>query len=301
MSTAIDSPANVSPLSAWLLATRPKTLPAAISPVLVGCAVAWAEDGFDLVSALAAFAVALLLQVGANLANDVADYRRGADTDDRLGPVRVTQGGLIPSRRVVMATVMVLLAAAMPGLYLVWRGGPILALLGLLAIAAAVTYTAGPKPFGYLGLGELFVFIFFGPVAVVGTAFVMTHDVTRLALLSSVAMGCLVTAILVVNNLRDIDTDRVAGKLTLAVRIGRGATRWEYTALIAVAYAMPVVMWWSGLSEPWPLLAWTTAPLAIHLGRQVWEVGGRGLNPVLGGTARLCLLFAATLGAGIVL
>ena len=143
------------------------------------------------------------------------------------------------------------MAAAVPGLYLVWRGGPVLAVLGLLAIAAAVTYTAGPKPFGYLGLGELFVFIFFGPVAVAGTAYVMTHDITRLALLSSVAMGCLVTAILVVNNLRDIDTDRAAGKRTLAVRIGKEATRWEYAALIAVAYAMPVIMWWSDLSEPW--------------------------------------------------
>jgi 1,4-dihydroxy-2-naphthoate octaprenyltransferase len=301
MTTALDSPANVSPLSAWLLAIRPKTLPAAISPVLVGCAVAWAEDGFDLIPALAAFAVALLLQVGANLANDVADFRSGADTADRLGPTRVTQGGLIPPRQVVLATVVVLLAAAGPGLYLVWRGGPVLAMLGLLAIVAAVTYTAGPKPFGYLGLGELFVFIFFGPVAVVGTAFVMTHDVTRLGLLSSVAIGCLVTAILVVNNLRDIDTDRAVGKHTLAVRIGRGATRWEYTALIAVAYAIPVILWWSGLSEPWQLLAWTTAPLAIHLVRQVWEVGGRGLNPVLGGTARLCLWFAAAFGAGIAL
>jgi 1,4-dihydroxy-2-naphthoate polyprenyltransferase len=301
MSTALGSPAAVSPLSAWLLATRPKTLPAAISPVIVGCAVAWAEEQFDLVAALAAFAVALLLQVGANLANDVADFRRGADTDDRLGPMRVTQRGLISPRQVVVATVLVLLAAAAPGLYLVWRGGPVLAMLGLLAIAAAVTYTAGPKPFGYLGLGELFVFIFFGPVAVVGTAFVMTHDVTRLALLSSVAMGCLVTGILVVNNLRDIDTDLAAGKRTLAVRIGRGATRWEYAALIAVAYAIPLIMCWSGLSEPWPLFAWTTAPLAIHLARQVWQVEGRELNPVLGGTARLCLLFAVTLGAGIAL
>jgi 1,4-dihydroxy-2-naphthoate octaprenyltransferase len=301
MSTALNSPANVSLLSAWLLAARPKTLPAAISPVLVGCAVAWAEDGFDLVSALAAFAVALLLQVGANLANDVADFRRGADTEDRLGPTRVTQGGLIPPRHVVIATAAVLMAAAAPGLFLVWRGGPVMAVLGLLAIGAAVAYTAGPKPFGYLGFGELFVFIFFGPVAVVGTAFVMTHDVTRLALLSSIVMGCLVTAILVVNNLRDIDTDRLAGKRTLAVRIGRGATRWEYAALITIAYAIPVVIWLSGLSEPWPLLAWTTAPLAIHLVRQVWAVGGRELNPVLGGTARLCLWFAATLGAGIAL
>lgn len=301
MTTAFGSPVKVSPLSAWLLAARLKTLPAAISPVLVGCAVAWAEDGFDIAAALAAFAVALLLQIGANLANDVADFRRGADTHDRLGPLRVTQGGLIPPRQIVIATAVVLLAAAVPGLFLVWRGGPVLAALGLLAIAAAVTYTAGPKPFGYLGLGELGVFVFFGPVAVAGTAFVMTHDVTRLALLSSVAIGCLVTAILVVNNLRDIDTDGVAGKRTFAVRMGRGATRREYTALIAVAYAMPIVMWASGISRPGPLLAWTTAPLAILLARQVWMVDGRALNPVLGGTARLCLWFAVTLGAGIIL
>ena len=301
MSTALGSPATVTPLAAWLLAVRPRTLPAAISPVLVGCAVAWAEGGFDLVAALAAFAVALLLQIGANLANDVADFRRGADTQDRLGPLRVTQGGLISPRQMVIATAAVLILAAAPGLYLVWRGGPVLAVLGLLAIAAAVTYTAGPKPFGYLGLGEFFVFVFFGPVAVAGTAFVMTHDVTRLALLASIAMGCLVTAILVVNNLRDIDTDRVAGKRTLAVRIGRGATRWEYTALIVVAYAMPLVMWASGLSQPGPLLAWTTAPLAFLLVRRVWEGSGRALNPLLGGTARLCLWFAVTFGAGIIL
>ena len=301
MSTTMRSPATFSPVSAWLLATRPKTLPAAISPVLAGCTVAWAEGGFDLVAAFAAFAVALLLQIGANLANDVADFRRGADTQDRLGPLRVTQGGLIPPRQIVMATAAVLIAAAAPGLYLVWRGGPVLAVLGLLAIAAAVTYTAGPKPFGYLGLGDLFVFVFFGPVAVVGTAFVMTQHITPLALLASISMGCLVTAILVVNNLRDIDTDRVAGKRTLAVRIGVGATRWEYTALIGVAYAMPVVMWAAKMPQSGPLLAWTTAPLAILLVWRVWRVSGRALNPVLGGTARLCLWFAITLGAGIIL
>ena len=300
MSAALGSPANVSPFSAWLLATRPKTLPAAISPVLVGCCVAWAEGEFDVVSALAAFAVALLLQIGANLANDVADFRRGADTHERVGPLRVTQGGLIPPRHVVMATVAALIAAAVPGLYLVWRGGWVLALLGLLAIAAAVTYTAGPKPFGYLGLGELVVFLFFGPVAVAGTAFVMTHHISQLALLASTAMGCLVTAILVVNNLRDIDTDRMAGKRTLAVRIGREATRWEYAALIAVAYAMPLIMSLM-TSQPGPLLAWATAPLAMLLVRQVWHVGGRALNRVLAGTARLCLGFAITLGAGIIL
>jgi len=301
MSTALGSSANIAPLSAWLLAVRPKTLPAAISPVLVGCAVAWEEGGFDLVAAVAAFVVALLLQIGANLANDVADFRSGADTQDRLGPLRVTHGGLIPPRQMVVATAAVLIAAAAPGLYLVWRGGPVLAVLGLFAIAAAVTYTAGPKPFGYLGLGELFVFFFFGPVAVVGSAFVITHHITRLALLASIPMGCLVTAILVVNNLRDIDTDRMAGKRTLAVRIGTGATHWEYTALLAVAYAMPVLIWTSELSQPGPLLAWATAPLAILLVGRVWHLSGRALNPILGGTARLCLWFAITFGAGIIL
>ena len=201
-----------------------------------------------------------------------------------------------------MATVTVLLAAAVPGLYLVWRGGPVLAMLGLLAIVAAVTYTAGPKPFGYLGLGELFVFIFFGPVAVVGTAFVMTHDVTRLALLSSVAMGCLVTAILVVNNLRDIDTDRVAGKRTLAVRIGtgshslgiHGADRWWPTRCRSSCGGRDYPS--RGHCSRGRLLHWRST-LCDRSGKS----NGRGLNPVLGGTARLCLWFAVTLGAGIAL
>lgn len=301
MPAPLAAPENTAPLAAWLLAFRPKTLPAAVAPVLVGCAVAWAEGGFDLIAGTAAFAVAILLQIGANLANDVADFRRGADTVHRLGPVRVTQSGLIPAQQVAAATAAVLAAASIPGLYLVWRGGPVLAVLGLLAILAAVTYTAGPKPFGYLGLGEFFVFLFFGPVAVAGTTYVMTHVVSPLAIVASIAMGCLVTAILVVNNLRDIDTDREAGKHTLAVRIGRGATRWEYVLLIAVAYAMPALMWLSGLAQPWPLLVWATAPLAIVLVRQIWTETGRNLNRVLGGTARLCLWFAIALSVGITL
>jgi 1,4-dihydroxy-2-naphthoate octaprenyltransferase len=299
--SAAPSTRRSTPLSAWLLAARPKTLPAAVAPVLVGCAIAWAEGSFALLPGVAAFAVALLLQIAANLANDVADFHLGADTAQRVGPARVTQSGLISPRRVVAATVAVLVAAAVPGLYLVWRGGPVLAVLGLLAIVAAVAYTAGPKPFGYLGLGEVFVFLFFGPVAVAGTAYVMTQRVGPLTLVASVAMGCLVSAILVVNNLRDIETDRAAGKRTLAVRLGRDATRWEYVALLVVAYAMPLVMWLARLTPPWPLLAWATAPLAAVLIRQAWVVTGRALNPVLGGTARLCLWFAVALAAGIVL
>ena len=300
MTSSLAAPPAATPLGAWLLAARPKTLPAAVSPVLVGCAVAWSEGGFHAVSAVAAFAVALLLQIAANLANDVADFRRGADTAERLGPVRVTQSGLIRPERVALATAVVLVLAAIPGLYLVWRGGLVLAGLGLLAMLAAVAYTAGPKPFGYLGLGEVFVFLFFGPVAVVGTAYVMTGGLWPLAVLASLPMGCLIAAILVVNNLRDIETDRAAAKRTLAVRIGSEATRREYAVLLAIAYAMPLVMIAVGVAHLWVLLAWATSPLAFMLVRRVWTATGRALNPVLGGTARLCLWFAIALSAGIV-
>jgi 1,4-dihydroxy-2-naphthoate octaprenyltransferase len=292
---------SLPPLSAWLLAARPKTLPAAIAPVLVGCAVAWREGGFVPLAAMAALAVALLLQIAANLANDVADFRRGADTAERLGPVRAAQSGLISAQQLTAATALVLGATVIPGLYLVWRGGPVFAALGLLAMLAAVAYTAGPKPFGYLGLGEVFVFLFFGPVAVVGTAYVMTRETSSLALAASIPMGCLITAILVVNNLRDIDTDRAAGKRTLAVRLGIGGTRWEYAGLLLLSYATPVVMWLTGLTGGWPLLAWATLPLGVMLTREVWTVRGRALNAVLGGTARLALWFAIAFSVGMVL
>lgn len=300
MSIATPAPEQArTPVSAWLLAARPKTLPAAVAPVLVGGAVAIDEGRFTLLPAIAAFGVALLLQIGANFANDVADFRKGADTRERLGPVRVTQSGLLSERQVTAATAVVLTAAAIPGLYLVWRGGPILAVLGLLAMVAAVAYTAGPKPFGYLGLGELFVFLFFGPVAVAGTAYVMTGELTPLALAAAVPMGCLIAAILVVNNLRDIETDRAAGKRTLAVRIGRDATRWEYLLLLTIAFLAPLFIWFSGLTAATPLLAWATLPLAVVLVRRVWSVSGRALNPVLARTARLCLWFAVAFGVGI--
>ena len=297
------SPATRIPgtLGRWVLAARPKTLPAAVSPVLVGCAVAWAEGGFSPLVAVAALAVALLLQIGANLANDVADFHRGADTVHRVGPTRVTQSGMLSPRQVTAATGLVLAAAAIPGLYLVWQGGPAIALLGLAAIAAAVTYTAGPKPFGYLGLGELFAFLFFGPVAVVGTTYVMTGTVTPLAIAASIPIGSLIAAILVVNNLRDIATDRAAGKRTLAVRVGLEATRREYEALVLIAYVVPVIVWLSAIWSAWVLLSWVTAPIAMMLVRQLKVGSGRTLNPVLAGTARLCLWYAIAFSIGVIL
>lgn len=290
-----------SPVALWLLAVRPKTLPAAVAPVVVGVAVAVDGGGFAPWAAGAALAVALLLQIAANLANDVFDFKRGADTGARLGPARVTQQGLIPPRRVLAATWLVLALATVAGLYLVWRGGWPILLLGLLALASAVAYTGGPAPLGYLGLGDLFAFLFFGPVAVAGTAYVQTRHLTPLALLASIPIGCLVTAILVVNNLRDRDTDRAAGKRTLAVRLGAAGTRLEYALLLAIAYAVPLAAAATGAVGRWWWLPWLTLPIALPLLRRLWRSSGAAFNPLLAATARLTLLFALLQAGSIIL
>jgi len=298
---SVSPPPASSPPRAWWLAARPKTLPAAVAPILVGSAVAWREGGFHLPTALVALAVALLLQVGSNLANDVLDFRRGADTADRLGPTRVTQGGLLPSRQVAVATGVVLGLATLAGLYLVWRGGWPILLLGLAALIAAVAYTGGPAPLGYLGLGEVFVFLFFGLAGVAGSAYVQTGELTPLALWAAVPIGAIVTAVLVVNNLRDIATDRAAGKRTLAVRFGPRFARAEYVALLAIAFATPLVMWLLGLLGFFWWLPLAALRPAAKLGLELHVADGRALNPLLGRTARLALLFALPFAAGIVL
>lgn len=293
--------ARPSAFSLWLLAARPKTLPAAVAPVVVGCAVAVAEEGFVWLAAVAALAVALLLQIAANLANDVFDFKRGADTEHRLGPTRVTQRGLIAPGRVLAATWLVLGLAMLAGVYLVWRGGWPILLLGLLALASAVAYTGGPAPLGYLGLGDLFAFFFFGPVAVAGTAYVQTGKLTPLALLAALPVGCLVTAILVVNNLRDRETDQLAGKRTLAVRLGATGSRLEYALLLTVAYLVPVIAWGGGLVGGWWWLPWLSLPVAVPLLRRVWRGRGAAFNPLLAATARLTLLFALLQAGSILL
>lgn len=288
-------------MQAWLLAVRPKTLPAAVTPVVVGTAVAIGAGSFHLLAATAAIAVALLLQIAANLANDVFDFRRGADTEERLGPVRVTQSGLISARHVFIGTGLTLALAMSIGLYLVARGGWPILVAGLAAILSALAYTGGPRPIGYHGLGEVFVFIFFGLIAVVGSYYVQAGDLAGLSLGAAVPVGCLATAILVVNNLRDIDTDRAAGKRTVAVRIGRERTVLEYALLLLLAYLTPPVLWLLGLAGPWVILPLLTLPLAVRQARAVSTVTGRALNPLLGGTARLQLLFGLLFAAGIIL
>jgi 1,4-dihydroxy-2-naphthoate octaprenyltransferase len=266
---------------------------------LVGSAVAAAHDAIRPAVLAAALLAAVLIQVGTNLANDYFDHRKGADTDARLGPPRATQAGLLSAeaiRRGMFATFGV---AALIGIYLVTVGGIPILVVGLLSILAAVLYTGGPWPLGYHGLGDLTVFVFFGVVAVLGTAYLQIGAVTGDALVASIPVGLIVTAILVVNNLRDLDTDRATGKRTLAVRIGRAATRAEYVLLLLGAYLVPLARWLVGDHSLWTLLAWLTLPLAVVLGRAVLRDDGRALNGALRRTSQLHLFFGILFAASL--
>ena len=293
---------TISLANAWLLATRPKTLPAAMAPVVVGSAVAYVHQHFALTPAIACLAVALLLQIGVNLANDYFDFTKGIDTEDRLGPVRVTQSGLIPPGRVKWAMTMVFVLSLLPGLYLISIGGWPVVVIGAASIIAALAYSGGPFPLASHGLGDLFVFIFFGLVAVCGTYYVQALDLSPMVVWMGIIVGLLITAILVVNNLRDITTDRNTGKRTLAVMIGKHKTRWEYTVLLAGAYAIPVFLWLGGFASAWLLLPLATLPLAflqIRLIRQPSD--GPALNDLLAKTAKLSVIFSGLLSIGLIL
>lgn len=283
------------------MAARPRTLPATITPVLVGTAAAAREGRFDPLVFVATLAAALLLQVGTNFVNDVADFLRGADRA-RKGPTRVTQSGLLTPRQVIAGSVAVFGLATLIGLYLVSVGGAPILLIGVFAIASAVAYTAGPFPLAYHGLGDVFAFVFFGVIAVTGTHFLQAGAWTALAVAASLPIACLVTNILVVNNLRDIDTDRAAGKHTLAVRIGARWTRRQYAAQLGLAYAIPAVLVATGLAGPFVALAWLTAPAAVSTARLVWAARETPeFNRALGRTAQLELWFGAALALGLVL
>jgi 1,4-dihydroxy-2-naphthoate octaprenyltransferase len=284
-------------LGVWVLAARPRTLTAAVTPVVVGTAVAASQGSFRPVPALAALLSAISLQIGTNLANDFHDFERGADTAERVGPRRVTQSGLVPPRTVRAAAIGMFALAFALGIYLTAVGGwPILA-VGIASIAAGWAYTGGPWPLGYHGLGDAFVFVFFGLVAVTGTVYVQAHSVPAAAWIAAVPVGALATAILVVNNLRDIVTDAKAGKRTLATRIGVGATRAQYVLLLVVAFAAPLFL--ARGATPWALLPLASLPLAVPPLRLVLRERAAALNPALGGTARLQIAYGALLAIGL--
>lgn len=293
--------ATKSPLEIWWLAIRPRTLPAAAAPVLAGSAFAFYDGVFQFGPALAALLGALLLQIGANLANDVFDFKKGADTVERLGPPRVTAMGLLTSQQMLIAMCVVLGLAALVGLYLVVVGGWVILVIGVLAIICAVAYTGGPYPLGYHGLGEIFVFLFFGLAAVAGTYYVQALALNSLLWFAAVPIGLLAVAILVVNNLRDLDTDRAAGKHTMAVRLGAERTRGEYVLLLVLAYLIPPGLILFSLDFIWVLLIFGSVPLALPPVRIVRTGKGRALNAALAGTARLEFVYAVLLAVGLVI
>jgi 1,4-dihydroxy-2-naphthoate octaprenyltransferase len=290
-----------SKLQAWWMAARPRTLPAAISPVIVGSALAFRDGAFRMGPAVAALLGAILIQIGANLANDFMDFQKGADVKGRLGPTRVTSAGLLSLRAVQLGTLLVFGLAALCGVYLASVSGWPVIVIGLFSILAALAYTGGPWPLGYNGLGEIFVMIFFGLVAVGGTYYVQALQYNLNVFAVSIPIGCLGVAILVVNNLRDVKSDSEAGKRTTAVRFGEAWARSEYRLLLAFAYVIPLIMVISGLLSAWVLVCILSLPLALDLYRHIGVDTGRLLNLSLAATGRLELVFCLLFAAGLML
>jgi 1,4-dihydroxy-2-naphthoate octaprenyltransferase len=292
----------VSGVRIWVMAARLRTLPAAVAPVLVGTALSWTDRDLRVGGFVAALVGAIFIQVGTNLSNDYSDARRGADTEDRLGPVRVTAGGLVPPRQVLVATYVSFGAAVLCGVYLVYLAGPILLAIGAASILAGVLYTGGPRPYGYEGLGEVFVFAFFGIVAVSGSYYVQAEQVTWEAFVLAVPVGLLASSILVVNNVRDIESDRRAGKRTLAVRLGRERARTLYALMVYGAFVSAPAPWVAGELSAWLLLPLVLLPAGFALTRTVRDhADGPTLNLALARTGMLQLGFCVLLSAGLLL
>ncbi len=296
-----------SKLHIWILAARPKTLWAAIAPVIIGSALAYDRAAFDLLPALAALFGAVMIQIGTNFANDYFDFKCGVDSGERLGPLRVTQAGLVSPNTMKLATAVAFLLATAAGAYLVWHAGWPILVIGLLSILFGVLYTAGPSPLSRNGLAELFVLIFFGPVAVCGTYYVQVLSfgrdaATLAAIIAGLAPGLFSVAILAVNNLRDIDNDRRAGKRTLAVRFGLAFARWEYLIAVVAASSVPIALYLLTEEHRFALLASLTALAAVPMVKTVLSRReGPILNSVLASTGKLLLSYAVLFSIGWVL
>ena len=284
----------------WLIAIRIKTLPAAISPVILGTALAFHDGDSNSFILFMTLLAAVLIQIGANFANDVYDFEKGSDRADRLGPQRATQSGLISPADMKKAMWKIFALAIGVGFYLAYVGGWPIVIIGLASIAAGIAYTGGPYPLGYHGFGDIFVFLFFGLIAVPGTYYLQTGSVTEFSLWLGAVMGMLSTAILVVNNLRDRDADIISGKKTLAVRFGETFSKIQFILLVMLPFLLPFHLWrqWNKMSF---LLTLFTLPIAVHLIIQLFNNTGADLNKVLAGTARFLFIFTLLLSAGLII
>ena len=285
----------------WMLAIRPRTLPAAAAGVLMGAAMAWHDRHLRFDATLVCLFTALLLQIGSNLANDVFDFERGTDTAERLGPTRVTQAELLSPRQVKIGMAVVFSLAALLGLYLAWLGGWVIIILGIAAIISAIAYTGGPFPLGYYGLGDIFVFIFFGLASVAGTYYIQAGSVSPAVWWMTIPPGLIITAILVVNNLRDIENDRKAGKHTMAVRLGEQGTKIQYLVCMVIAYLILIPVAVTGLIPWMTLLAWLSLPVAYQATQVVLTQKGRPLNMALAKTGQAALFFSLLFWMGLLL
>ncbi len=285
----------------WIMAARPKTLFAAFAPVIVGASLAVAEKKFDAVSSVVALLCSILIQVATNYTNDLYDHLKGADTKERVGPKRALNEGWVTAAQMKTAIYLTFGTAFLMGLYLVYVGGPFILAIGILSIIAGFMYTGGPFPLAYNGLGDLFVFLFFGFVGTIGTYFINTSTVSSQALLASIPVGALVTNILVVNNYRDFEQDRKAGKRTLAVMFGKNFALGEYLTLLGSSFAVPLIMFVYYDLNAWIFLPYLTLPFAYKLIIMLLNRQGSELNPALELTAKLSALFGVLFSVGLLL
>lgn len=293
---------NTPKIKLWLSASRPKTLAAAVVPVIVGASIAWYDQLFRIDTTAVALFCAFAIQIGTNFANDYFDFIKGADTDERLGFERATASGLIKPETMKYATILTMLTAFIAGLYLVWIGGWIVLAIGLSSLLFGVLYTGGPYPLGYNGLGDIFVFIFFGFIAVMGTYFVNTLQWSSLSAWASIPVGALCVNILVVNNLRDIVQDRIANKRTLGVLFGEQALLSEYVAMLVLSYLSLAIIYFLYPVSYWIFLPLLSLPEAIRLNYLIFNnKDKRTLNDTLGHTARLMFIFGVLFSAGFIL
>ncbi len=296
-----DVAKNITKTDAWILASRPKTLLAALVPVILGTSIAIYTGKENFLAAFVALICSVLIQIGTNFVNDLYDFLSGADKEDRKGPVRVLASGLITPTEMKTAIILVFGLTFLLGLYLVYISSYITLLIGLLSIFAGIAYTAGPYPLAYNGLGDVFVFLFFGVVGTVGTYYVQAVEVTPLVFWASIPVGALITNILVVNNYRDIDEDRAVGKNTLSVKMGRRFTRYQYLAFMVLSYLILFVVYFTFKKSIYIFLPFLTIPMAVKLIKMIFTFTGKELNKTLELTAKLSAIYGLLFAIGILL